>query len=83
MLHVANDSDDLNPGTGLPQRKPLSKRVFIEKETSRHRVVDDGDFRRVFIIAFGKISSSENWNAGGAKEFRGNYANIERRRLST
>ena len=54
LLHVADDTDDLQLSSAAVHDDAFADGVLVRKESAREDVVDDGDERRVLIVLRGE-----------------------------
>ena len=62
ILAVARDSDHLEVRAVPAKSDPLADRVFVRKQTPRHRPVDYGDGWRALSILCGEIPATQERN---------------------
>jgi len=57
MLHVADDPDDRDANLEVGHPDPFADRILAGPHRPRERLIDDGDRRRLQIVAVGEIAS--------------------------
>ena len=70
MLHVADDPDDRDANLEVGHPDSFADRILAGPHRPRERLIDDGDRRRLQIVAVGEIASLQQRNLHRAEVVR-------------